>query len=110
MPIHAIAERMLKPWQYRCLLIFGALAVVLVFVNAGLVLSNRAQQVEINQRQMFLQQTATLDTLYREMVKALADLALRNGDNRVLETLSSLGITVTVNPPSAVASDASGKK
>ena len=101
---------MLKPWQYRCLLIFGASALALVLINGALVLSNRAQQIEINQRQMFLQQTASLETLYREMAKALADLALRNGDKRVLETLGSLGITVTVNPPPAAASDASGKK
>ena len=101
---------MIKPWQYRCLLIFGSLAVVLVFINGGLVLSNRAQQVEINQRQIFLQQTASLETLYREMAKALADLALRNNDKQVLETLGSLGITVTVNAPPAPASDTGIKK
>ncbi len=101
---------MLKVWQHRFLFIVGALALVLVFINAGLVLSNRAQQIEINQRQIFLQQTSSLETLYREMAKALADLALRNGDKRVLETLGSLGITVTVNPPAAAASDAGSKK
>ena len=101
---------MLRPWQYRLLLIFGALAVLLVVTNAALTLSNRAQQIEINQRQIYLQQSTSLETLYREMVKALADLALRNGDKRVLETLGSLGITVTVNPLPAAASEAGGKK
>ena len=101
---------MLKPWQYRCLLILGVLAVVLVVTNGALALSNRAQQVEINQRQIFLQQTASLEGLYREMAKALADLALRNGDKRVLEMLGSLGITVTVNAPTPAAGDAGGRK
>lgn len=90
---------MLKPWQYFTLVALGVAALVLVLTNAMLYSSNRARQVEINQRQVFLQQTASLEGLYREMVKALADLAVRSGDKRVLEALASQGISVTVNQP-----------
>jgi hypothetical protein len=100
---------MLKTWQYFCLIAVGAVSLVLVGVNASLVAGNRAQQAEINQRVAFLQQSTALETLFREMVKALADLAVRSNDRRLLEALKAQGVNVTVNP-SAAASDAAPKK
>lgn len=101
---------MLSRWQYWTLVVLGIASLVLVTTNASLVLSNRGQQTELNQRQIFLQQTAPLEGLYREMVKALADLAVRNGDRRVLEELNAQGISVTVNGPASSAADAGTKK
>lgn len=101
---------MVLRWQYWTIVVLGIAALVLVATNAGLVLSNRGQQTELNQRQIFLQQTVPLEGLYREMVKALADLAVRNGDRRVLDELSAQGINVTVNGPATPAADAGVKK
>ena len=101
---------MLKPWQHRCHFVLGVLAVVLVVTNGALAFSNRAQQVEINQRQIFLQQTASLEALYREMAKGTGRPRLKNGDKRVLDMLGSLGITVTVNTPTPAAGDAGTRK
>jgi hypothetical protein len=101
---------MLKTWQYLTLLALGAPAVLLVVANAILFSSNKAQQAEINQRQVFLQQSESLEGLYREMVKALADLAVRGDDRRVLDALAAQGINVTVNPPVVAAAGANPKK
>ena len=94
---------MLKFWQYLTLVALGVAALILVAANAMLFSTNKARQAEVNQRQMFLQQTASLESLYREMVKALADLAVRNGDKRVIEALAGQGINVTVNQPQPTA-------
>lgn len=101
---------MLKTWQYLTLVALGAAAFLLVVTNAILFSSNRAQQAEINQRQVFLQQSASLEGLYREMVKALADLAVRSGERRVLDALAAQGIGVTVNQPAAAAADTAPKQ
>ncbi len=101
---------MLKTWQYFTLIALGATSLVLVVTNASLFASNRAHQGEINQRQVFLQQTQSLEGLYREMVKGLAELAVRSNDRRVIDALAAQGINVTLNPPAAAAADAGPKK
>jgi len=100
---------MLETWQHRVLTALGALSLVLVLVNGALFVTNRASQTEIAARQQFIQQTVQLEALYREIVKALAELALKNGDNQILQMLASEGISVTSNPP-APAPVASGAK
>ena len=99
---------MLKTWQYNTLIALGAAALLLAIANGVLFSGNRARQMEVNQRQVYLQQTASLEGLYREMVKALVDLSLRSGDRRVLDALASQGISVSVNPQAVP--DAAPKK
>ncbi len=101
---------MLKTWQYVTLIALGVASLVLVVINASLSASNRAQQGEINQRQAFLQQTQSLEGLYREMVKGLAELALRSNDRRVIDALAAQGINVTPNQPAAAPADTGAKK
>jgi hypothetical protein len=101
---------MLKTWQYFTLIALGAVSLVLVVTNANLFASNRAQQGEINQRQLFLQQTQSLEGLYREMVKGLAELAVRSNDRRVIDALAAQGISVSVNQPASPAADTGPKK
>ncbi len=79
-----------------------ALAIVcLVIANMSLVLSNRALQADVQGRAQYIQQTAQLEVLYREIVKALADLSVKNQDADLRALLSAHGITVTVNPPAS---------
>jgi hypothetical protein len=99
---------MLTHWQHRLLTAIGGLALVLVLLNGTLFLTNRSTQADVAARQQFIQQTVQLETLYREIVKALAELALKNGDNQILQMLAGQGISVTPNPPAAPA--ASGAK
>ena len=64
---------------------------------------NRAAQAEVSSRAQYVQQTAQLEPLYREMVKALADLSVRNNDVQLREMLAKQGITLSANPPAAAA-------
>ncbi len=79
----------------------GLLALVLVVANGVLFMGNRANQRLLSQRQQFVQQTAALESLYRDIVKSLAELALKDNDRQILDMLSAQGVNITVNPPSA---------
>lgn len=78
-----------------CLLLSGAV----VALSAG----NRGLQGDINQRQQFVQQSVQLEGLYREIIRALAELGARNNDQAVRGLLQQHGITYSVNPPAAAA-------
>lgn len=90
---------MLKSWQYTVLNAIGALALLLVLFNAVLFTKNRELQQQVNARQQYLQQTTALEGLYRDIVKALAELAVSNNDTQLLEMLASQGLNVSVNAP-----------
>jgi ABC-type transport system involved in cytochrome bd biosynthesis fused ATPase/permease subunit len=90
---------MLKSWQYTLLNAIGALALLLVLFNAVLFTKNRDLQQQVNARQQYLQQTTALEGLYRDIVKALAELAVSNNDTQLLEMLASQGLNVSVNAP-----------
>lgn len=101
---------MLLKWQSNLLTLLGVLALLLVVANGVLFTHNRASQGSFNQRQQFVQQTVPLEGLYREIVKSLADQAVKANDREVLNMLSSQGISVTVNGPMTLPADApSGK-
>lgn len=97
---------MLNKWQYKLLTALGALALLLAIANAVLFTGNRAAQAELAQRQQFVQQTAPLEGLYRDIVKALAEMAVKGNDKQVLDMLAAQGLSVTVNTPEAPAAGA----
>lgn len=92
---------MLVKWQFNLLTALGALALALVIVNATLFTINRSGQADLAQRQQFVQQTVPLEGMYREIVKALAEMALKGNDRQVLDMLAAQGINVSVNNPPA---------
>lgn len=94
---------MLKKWEFWFLTAVGAVTLVLVIVNAALFLGNRSAQIDINNRQQFVQQSIQLEGLYREIVKALADLSIKNNDRQIKDMLTSQGISVTAGPQGAAA-------
>ena len=79
----------------------GATALVLAIANAILFSNNRAAQIEVNGRAQFVQQSVQLENLFNEMVRALAELSARNGDEQLKAVLQGVGITFTLNssPP-----------
>ena len=87
--------------QYWIATALGLVSLVLLAVNITLLRGNRAAQQEIAARQQFVQQSVQLEGLYREIVRALAELAARNNDADVRTLLAKHGITYTVNPPAA---------
>ena len=100
---------MLKTVQFWVLNALGALALVLVLVNIGLARSNRELQGEVNGRAQFIQQTVQLQALYQDIIKAIADLSLRNKDDALKELLTREGLTISMNAPDSAAPAARGK-
>ena len=76
--------------------IVGVIVLVLVGVDIALLERNRGVQAELSGRQQFLQQTQQLETLHRELVSAIANLAARDNDDALRAILIDHGI-----PPSA---------
>ena len=92
---------MLLKWQSKLLTALGIAALLLVLTNAMLFTQNRNAQAALNQRQQFIQQSVPLEGLYREIVKALAEMAIKGNDRQVLDMLAAQGLNVTVNGPAA---------
>ena len=93
---------MLSKWQFNLLTALGAAALLLVAVNMGLSTLTRNMQIALNQQQAFIQQTVPLEGLYRDIVKALAEMAVKGNDRQVLDMLSAQGLNVSVNSPAIV--------
>lgn len=102
---------MLTRWQFNLLTALGAAALVLVVAGAALSAQNRAAQGALVQRQQFIQQTVPLEGLYRDIVKALAEMAVKGNDRQVFDMLSAQGLSVTVNDnPAPAAGDVPARK
>ena len=92
---------MLSRLQYLLLTTLASIALVLMVASMILFTQNRAAQAEVASRAQYVQQTLQLQPLYQEMVKALADLAVRRGDEALRELLASQGMQMTQTPPAA---------
>jgi ABC-type transport system involved in cytochrome bd biosynthesis fused ATPase/permease subunit len=103
---------MLKTYQYWLLTAIAALSLLLVIVDITLVNRNQGLRAEVESRAQYIQQSIQLQGLYQDMVKALADLAVRNKDDQLRELLTKEGISITVTPPPATppAGAAKGKQ
>lgn len=76
----------------------GALVLILVGVDVVLFERNRGVQAELAARQQFLQQTQQLETLQRELVSAIANLAARDNDEGLRAILTDHGINPSAVP------------
>lgn len=85
---------MLKAWEFWTLTVVALVAAALAAANMMMFTQNRAIQAEAAGRAQFVQQSAQLEGLYREIIKALADLSVRNQDNALRDLLAAQGITV----------------
>ena len=79
----------------------AALGVVLALTNMILFERNRTLQGEIGSRAQYIQQTVQLEGLHREIVNAIANLAVRNRDDALKTVLSEHGITINIGQPQA---------
>ena len=103
---------MLKKWEFWILTVLGLVGAVLAGTNMMLFQANRAVQSDVAGRQQYVAQSVQLELLYREMVKALADLAVKTQDGDVRTLLAGQGITISVTPnapPPAVTPEAPKK-
>lgn len=92
--------------QFLMLTAGGTLALLLAIGLVVLTWTNRQLQGELNQRQQFVQQGVALEGLYRDMVKTLAELAIKSNDHQVLDMLAAQGLSINVSTPAAPAASA----
>jgi hypothetical protein len=92
---------MLSKFQFNLLTALCAAALLLVLFNSVLFTLNRDAQGELNKQQQFIQQTMPLEGLYRDIVKALAEMAVKGNDRKVLDMLAAQGLNVSVQKPAA---------
>jgi hypothetical protein len=92
---------MLVRWQHHLLSALGAAALLMVLVNALLFTLNRDAQNALNQRQQYIQQTVPVEALYREIVKSLAEVAVKDKDKPLLDVLAAQGLTITASGTAA---------
>jgi hypothetical protein len=76
----------------------GVFVLALVGVDITLFERNRGVQAELSARQQFLQQTQQLETLHRELVNAIANLAARDNDDALRAILTDHGIPTGSGP------------
>ena len=99
----------LARWQ-TWVTIGAALTPLLVAVDLGLFERNRALQLELGGRAQVLQQGAQLETLKRELLNAIATLAVRSDDVALRAILAEHGIVPSApGTPSAPPGPAPGR-
>ena len=94
-------------WQFWVTTVVAILVALLAGYSMMLFSQNRVSQAELSQRAQYVQQSVQLEALYRDLVKALADLSVRNQDKSLTDLLSAQGITVNATPAAPVAPNAS---
>jgi predicted Holliday junction resolvase-like endonuclease len=82
----------------RILTALGGVFLVLILVNVYLFTSNRSLQADVNSRQQFITQSLQLEQLNKEIIVALANLAVRDKDAALSDVLTSQGISVSATP------------
>src|SRR4030095_537237 len=86
-----------KPW-HTWVTILAAIAIALVATNICVSERTRVLQAEVGARTLYLQQTAQLEALNREIVNAIANLAVRNKDEALKAILTEQGININMGP------------
>ncbi|MGE5303150.1 MAG: hypothetical protein ACM3TN_07450 [Alphaproteobacteria bacterium] len=78
--------------------ILAVLALVLVVVNIMLSLGNQSAQAEVTERQQFIAQSIQLEQLNRQVVAALANMAMKSNDEKLKNLLVSSGVNIGPAP------------
>jgi hypothetical protein len=79
----------------------SAIALVLVAANVALVLANQSRQAEIVERQQNINQTAELSQVSTAVIRALAQHATDDKDQKLLDLLTENGMSVSTAPAAA---------
>ena len=82
----------------RGLNVIGFLTLILVFVNMFLLVGNQSLQRIVAERQQVIMRSIQIQGPAREVISALASLAVRSDDKQLKQLLAKHGITVSVNP------------
>lgn len=85
----------------------GVLCLAAAAASSALALHNAGLRRELGAQQTYLQQSVQLEGLYREMVRALAELGARHDDESLRALLKAHGITYQVQQPAVAPQPAS---
>ena len=94
--------------QYWVVTVIGAVCCAAMLASVTLGYNNANARAEVNQRQQFVQQSVQLEGLYKEIVRALAEMGARNNDGDVKAMLQKNGITYTANATANASPNAPG--
>jgi len=86
------------------------LVLILVVANILLLIGNQSLQVSVSERQQYIAETIQLETLNRQVIAVLAEMALKTNDGQLKELLAGIGINLSPAPAQAPASKAPGSK
>ena len=73
---------------------WSGLILVLVVANILIALGNQSIQTEVAERQQEIGQTIQLETLHRQLITVLANMALKTNDERLKKLLAESGINL----------------
>lgn len=68
---------------------------LLVVINIVISLGNQSIQSEVSERQQIIAQTLQLETLNRQLIGVLANMALKTNDEQLKKLLADSGINLT---------------
>ena len=95
---------MLARWQFWVTTVVALLVALTAGFSMMLFSQNRNAQADLARRAQYVQESIQLEGLYREMIKALADLSVRNQDKAITDLLGTQGITVSADATAPAAS------
>lgn len=72
----------------------SSLILVLVIINIVLGLGNQSIQAEVSERQQIIAQTLQLETLNRQLIGVLANMAIKTNDEQLKKVLADSGINL----------------
>lgn len=78
--------------------ILAVLAFVLVVVDIMLAVGNQSVQAEVSERQQFIAQSIQLEQLNRQVIQALATMAMKSNDEQLKNLLVSSGVSLGTEP------------
>jgi hypothetical protein len=82
---------------------WSSLILLLVVVNILIGMGNQSIQTEVAERQQDIAQTIQLETLNRQLITVLANMALKTNDERLKKLLAETGINLDAAPEGAPA-------
>jgi cell division protein FtsL len=72
----------------------SSLILVLVIINIALGLGNQSIQAEVSERQQIIAQTLQLESLNRQLIGVLANMAIKTNDEQLKKVLAESGINL----------------
>jgi len=85
-------------------IILSSLVLLLVLVNILLMMGNQSVQTEVGDRQQYIAQAFQLENLSRQVVGAMANMALKSNDEALKKLLMANGIDLDATGGTALRS------